>query len=88
MARLSEEEKKRIYGDLRTGESVKALCRRHGIHGSVIYNWLNKQKLEETKLKPIEVIGSGEEIFATIQTRSKHIQIHKYVSATYINELM
>jgi transposase-like protein len=88
---MSDEEKSELYADLRPGETVKALCRRHKISSSVIYEWLKKAKKEalciDHPLQPLHVTQPMESFFATITIGTKQISISQYVSASYLNEL-
>jgi hypothetical protein len=87
--KLSESEKKTIYKDLRPGESIKSLCKRHNVSSHLLYSWINKSKtLEKTSpLQALELIGSEEGYFAKVIIGSKEIWIGQSVPASFINEL-
>jgi hypothetical protein len=89
--KLTDEEKKQIYADLKEGESVKSLCLRHNISSHVIYSWLKRSRgaeaLNSKALQPLQVIGTGNEYFATVNIGYKQICFGQSVPASYINEL-
>lgn len=87
--KLTETEKKKIYEDLRSGESIKSLCKRHNISSHIMYGWINKSKSVETEspLQPLQVIGGDEGYFAKVIIGVKQIYFGQSVPASYINEL-
>jgi transposase-like protein len=90
MTRLSEEQKAAIYADLRVGENVKQLCARHNIRANIMYDWLKKKNTDSSKspFEPVELIGHGQSIFATIRYGKKELIFHQAVPLSHLKDLL